>query len=170
MTEITTIPETHLAILELLTSENRPMASAEIEERIGDRFPAKGAIGNMQSMGRIEGVKLPDQRYVSYKPTKQGLALLRKKESLNVTPYKAKEGLKKGAKGKGKPAPMVAPIAPPLAPLNVSTNADRLMDTISSVIQENNAYREAIIRACNQMAGMLGMKLVPIEQESENNN
>lgn len=164
MTGVTTVPETHMAILEALADEGRPLTADELIQKIGNRFPIKGTIGNMQALDRIESLHVEGVYKKCYKATKEGAALLKKKASLTITPYKPKDFKPRQNNKKALDASLPEPMLPTL---NVSTTADKLMDTISSVIQENNAYREAIIRSCNQMAAMLGMKLVPINTPTE---
>lgn len=161
------IPETHVVVLEILAKAGRPLTASQITEKVADRFPASGAIANLQSKGRIKNQPVPDSKYVGYTPTAAGISIIKNIAKYSITPYKPKQfskTKKSATKYKSKDAPVI-PLPPPT--INVSATADNLMDHISAVIQENGAYREGIIRCCNQMAALLGMKLVPIQPEAE---
>lgn len=160
------IRETLVIVMKTITEAGEPLMQTEIEERA----PKLRGVASILRLcvqdkylksGYIEGKKR-----IAYNLTAAGQKVLDNLDSYEISPYRPNPNATQPKRGNKKQAATTEPQIQPVPTFNLSGSAEQLMDQISSVVQENAAYREAMEKTCNQLARFLGMKLVPINQES----
>lgn len=176
------------AILKFLQTKETPQTYQEISQALKPDYRDRIKY-QFSPMSRLGYVKITKNKHdaVAYSILKKGRDLLTKKDALDLVEYvnESEQNLKhpetgepitkyklaKYYKEKGIDPPNARPRkkkdeqeSAGAALPNVSSNANNLMDNISTVIHENAAYREALLKIGNQIAGLLDMKLVQRNQ------
>lgn len=140
----------------------------------------KAHVYQCKTDGLIRSVKIPQSLERAYSLSAAAEKIFENPDAYEVKPFKTHGHYK--SPGKGRPAlgrkTKPEDVQAVQMPLNISQNADDLLATVShkfgAVVNENAAYREGIIRACNLLAGFVSMKLVPLDakiaDEKDNND
>ena len=154
----------NLAIINTIGNSAKPLTPDEVIEALKDQLPdlRKGSIYQLCNQGYLKSAVDKASGYKVYSLDKEGKEAFQHPEKFQVM-----QPLRKASKKLPStiPAPEQA-----ILPLNVSHNTNTLMDNISSVIQENAHYRDLLLSSCRTLAAALGMRLVPMKQDQNQDN
>lgn len=132
-------------------------------------------ITQAQPTGLIASKKVAGSHNKIYRLTPKAKTLLTKPETLIVKPYAGPNMAPKLAGNAGRkpsahskkgrpPASSIQPIQPQQIAMNLSDEAEAMMDVMTSklggVIQKNSAYRDLLLTLGQQVADALGMVMI----------
>lgn len=179
-----------MTILEYLAKQKTPRTAQEIKQSSPPKLRDRVApiLGRMSSSKMIKGAKTTNGA-AGFVIDKHGQNILKNKKKIEIVEYVSPgqqnlkhpdtgepisyykllkirrergEVIAKGRKRKdGAPDISASRMALP----NVSDNADNLMNHISALIHENSSYRDFLQKIGSEIAYMLGMRLVPKDQQ-----
>lgn len=159
------IPKREYDLLKLLDGKEaltRNQIQGLLDQEGITSYTAKMIVPLMRKRLLIEPGSVGSHLNMSYVISKLGREVLNKPENFNIFgEVRPNQYSKPGQPAKSKkPSPAEIEPAPLQPELDLSHDANLMVDQISRVAHQNAAYREAMLKTAQTLAGYLGMELV----------